>query len=157
MALITVTGFPCSGKSTRTEQLRADLENRIKDKDYTGPLKSVIVVSDDTLDVQRLSYDGKFIIALQCSQPNQFSDSKSEKVARATFFAALQRELNHGTVVIADSLNYIKGYRYQMYCAAREQSLRVATVSRHREYLENFIRTLIVLILDICGCYTRYL
>lgn len=25
------------------------------------------------------------------------------------------------TIVIADSMNYIKGFRYQMYCIAREQ------------------------------------
>lgn len=36
--------------------------------------------------------------------------------------------MNRETIVIADSLNYIKGYRYQMYCAARELSIRVATV-----------------------------
>jgi tRNA uridine 5-carbamoylmethylation protein Kti12 len=30
--------------------------------------------------------------------------------------------------VIVDSLNYIKGFRYQMYCAARELKARVCTV-----------------------------
>lgn len=43
----------------------------------------------------------------------------------------MQRALTKDTIVIVDGLNYIKGYRYQMYCAARELSLRVATVSRH--------------------------
>jgi len=110
--LITVTGYPCSGKSTRTEQFRAYIQNRIEDKDYEGSLKSVVVISDDSLNISRTSYD----------------DAKQEKVARATFYTALQRELNRNTVVIADSLNYIKGYRYQMYCAARELSIRVTTV-----------------------------
>ena len=31
-------------------------------------------------------------------------------------------------ILIVDSLNYIKGFRYQMYCAAREMKLRVCTV-----------------------------
>jgi len=42
----------------------------------------------------------------------------------------MQRVLTKDTIVIVDGLNYIKGYRYQMYCAARELSIRVATVSR---------------------------
>lgn len=36
--------------------------------------------------------------------------------------------LNSDTIVIADELNYIKGFRYQMYRLAREVSARVATV-----------------------------
>lgn len=33
----------------------------------------------------------------------------------------VEKNLMEGVVVIADSLNYIKGYRYQMFCIAREQ------------------------------------
>ena len=43
----------------------------------------------------------------------------------------MQRALTKDTIVIVDGLNYIKGYRYQMYCVARELCVRVATVSRH--------------------------
>jgi protein KTI12 len=32
------------------------------------------------------------------------------------------------TILIVDSLNYIKGFRYQIYCAARELKLRTCTV-----------------------------
>lgn len=32
------------------------------------------------------------------------------------------------TLTIVDSSNYIKGFRYQMYCAAREAGVRVATL-----------------------------
>lgn len=34
----------------------------------------------------------------------------------------MERALTRETVVIADSLNYIKGYRYQLYCLARALS-----------------------------------
>ena len=57
-------------------------------------------------------------------------DGRSEKPARAAFFTALQRQLSTDTILIADGMNYIKGFRYQMYCAAREFRLRVCTVSR---------------------------
>ena len=60
----------------------------------------------------------------------RYSDSKSEKPARATLFSAVIRVLNRETIVIVDAMNYIKGSRYQMYCAAREVGARVCTVRR---------------------------
>lgn len=41
----------------------------------------------------------------------------------------MQRQMGQDTILIMDSLNYIKGFRYQMYCAAREMKIRVCTVS----------------------------
>lgn len=55
-------------------------------------------------------------------------DSKSEKLARGAIFTAVQRQMGQDTILIVDALNYIKGFRYQMYCAAREHKLRVCTV-----------------------------
>ena len=57
------------------------------------------------------------------------TDSRSEKPARGTLFSAMQRQMGQATILIMDSLNYIKGFRYQMYCAAREMKIRVCTVS----------------------------
>lgn len=131
MALITVTGYPCSGKSTRTEQFRSFLQSKLSSEDYAGSLKSIEVISDDKLGISRSSYDGQFH-HIQASSSGEVEieivDSKSEKTARATFFVDLQRKLDKNTIVIADSMNYIKGYRYQIYCAAREGRIRVATV-----------------------------
>ncbi|KAF9501987.1 chromatin associated protein KTI12 [Pleurotus eryngii] len=112
MAFITLSGFPSSGKSTRTQQIKAHLEAKIKNPEYSGPLKQVIVLSDDSLGISRTAYD----------------DSRAEKPARGTLFTTLQRQMNADTVLIVDSLNYIKGFRYQMYCAAREMKLRTCTV-----------------------------
>lgn len=69
-----------------------------------------------------------------CSASNDLSvysqiDSRSEKPARSTIITAVQRNMNKDTVVILDSLNYIKGFRYQLYCAAKEAGVRVCTVS----------------------------
>ena len=56
MALITVTGFPCSGKSTRANQLKTYLEYKVST--HEGPLRRVLVLSDDTLNIERAVYDG---------------------------------------------------------------------------------------------------
>ena len=57
-------------------------------------------------------------------------DSTAEKAGRASLFGAVMRSLGPDTITICDNLNYIKGFRYQMYCAARESHARVCTVSK---------------------------
>jgi protein KTI12 len=45
--------------------------------------------------------------------------ARPEKDARATFSSAVKRVLDQDTVVVADGMNYIKGFRYQLYCEAK--------------------------------------
>ncbi|EIM82814.1 chromatin associated protein KTI12 [Stereum hirsutum FP-91666 SS1] len=112
MALITISGYPCSGKTRRAEMIKVFLEDRLKDPSYAGPALKVVSISDDTLGLDRSAYD----------------DSRSEKPARGALFTAMQRQMGQDTLLIVDGMNYIKGFRYQMYCAAREFKLRVCTV-----------------------------
>jgi hypothetical protein len=60
MALITFSGYPCSGKSTRVSSLQAGLEQRLHESVYDGPVRKIIVLSDDSLDIPRSAYDGVF-------------------------------------------------------------------------------------------------
>jgi len=112
MALITISGYPSSGKTRRASQIKSHLESRLADPSYEGPRFKVSLVSDDILNISRDAYN----------------DSKSEKPARGALFTAIQRQMGQDTILIVDGLNYIKGFRYQMYCAAREHKLRVCTV-----------------------------
>lgn len=131
MALITFTGYPSSGKTRRACQLKDHLDRRIADP--SG--QKVIILSDDSLNVVRSSYDGMPPYLFLFLPPfalimirTDATDSRSEKSARATLFAAIQRQMGQDTILIVDALNYIKGFRYQLYCAAREFKLRVCTV-----------------------------
>ncbi|KAF8070212.1 chromatin associated protein KTI12 [Lyophyllum atratum] len=112
MALVTISGFPSSGKTKRAEQIRTSLEKYLAHENYQGPISKVAVLSDDVLNLNRSSYD----------------ESRSEKPARGALFTAMQRQMAVDTILIVDALNYIKGFRYQMYCAAREMKLRVCTI-----------------------------
>ncbi|KAL5523665.1 hypothetical protein ACEPAG_7838 [Sanghuangporus baumii] len=112
MALITISGYPVSGKTRRANQLKAFLEDRMNDPSYDGPKLKVTVISDDTLNIKRSVYD----------------DGRQEKPARAALFTAVQRAIGKDRIVIVDGMNYIKGYRYQIYCAAREHKCRVCTL-----------------------------
>jgi protein KTI12 len=57
-----------------------------------------------------------------------FIESQSEKPARGALFTAVQRHLASDTILVVDGMNYIKGFRYQLYCTAREKKLRFCTV-----------------------------
>ena len=58
MALITITGYPSSGKSRRAQQLKEYLENKLADPEYQGPTLKLVVLSDDDLNLSRGVYDG---------------------------------------------------------------------------------------------------
>ncbi|KAK0463552.1 chromatin associated protein KTI12 [Desarmillaria tabescens] len=112
MALITISGYPCSGKSRRAHQIVTSIQEKLKDPNYTGPQLTVVLISDESLNIPRSAYD----------------DSRSEKPARGALFTALQRQISLKNIVVVDAPNYIKGFRYQIYCAAREFKVRVCTV-----------------------------
>lgn len=59
MALVTISGFPCSGKTTRARQLAEYLEKRLQSPEYTGQKFDVIVVDDQGCHVARSAYDGE--------------------------------------------------------------------------------------------------
>ena len=48
-----------------------------------------------------------------------YATARPEKDARATFSSAVKRALSRDAIVVADGMNYIKGFRYQLYCEAK--------------------------------------
>ncbi|XP_072021267.1 protein KTI12 homolog isoform X2 [Amphiura filiformis] len=96
MPLVILCGFPCSGKTTRTDQLSKHVEENHK--------RTVNIISDHTLRVDRNAV---------------YADSKQEKEVRGSLKSAVIRLMSRENVVILDSLNYIKGFRYELYCAVK--------------------------------------
>lgn len=96
MPLVVVCGLPSSGKSQRTEELRRAL---------TSEGRAVYVVDDASV--------------LGAQDSTVYGDSAGEKALRAALRAAVERRLSRQDVVILDSMNYIKGFRYELYCLAR--------------------------------------
>lgn len=117
MPMIVLCGHPCSGKTTRANELKKELESYIQDCHknngtnsitgkkliYNGVSDNVVIVNDESIGQSKSLY----------------GNGHSEKIARAALFSAVERELSKDKVVIVDGLNYIKGYRYQLYCVAR--------------------------------------
>lgn len=50
---------------------------------------------------------------------NAYLTARAEKDARATLYSAVKRALGRDDIVILDSGNYIKGWRYQLHCEAK--------------------------------------
>ncbi|KAF1815536.1 chromatin associated protein KTI12 [Eremomyces bilateralis CBS 781.70] len=105
MPLILISGYPCSGKTHRATQLLEAIQTRVKQaptSSFVANLK-VHLVNDETLG---LSHD-------------IYGNTRAEKDGRAAEMSAIKRLLSKDAIVIADGLNYIKGYRYQLFCEAK--------------------------------------
>ncbi|XP_044048008.1 protein KTI12 homolog isoform X1 [Siniperca chuatsi] len=93
MPLIVMCGYPCSGKTRRAEELKVCFEQKTDRK--------VHIVGDGALGVEKNTV---------------YADSQKEKNVRASLKAEVERKVNKDDIVILDSLNYIKGYRYELFC-----------------------------------------
>jgi protein KTI12 len=120
-----ISGYPASGKTHRANQLQTFFESKIAAAAKADPTNDraaseriarlrVHHVSDDTLGLSRSVY----------------ATAREEKNARAAFYSAVKRNLTRDSIVIADGLNYIKGYRYQLHCEAKEAQTPSCVVSR---------------------------
>ncbi|KAF3912564.1 hypothetical protein ABW21_db0201561 [Orbilia brochopaga] len=101
-----MSGFPASGKTTRANQIKNFFESKISELSPTDARVArlkVHIVSDEKLGLSTEVY----------------REARPEKDARATFYAAVKRLLSQDDIVIADGMNYIKGYRYQLHCEAK--------------------------------------
>ncbi|KAH3913714.1 hypothetical protein HBI56_080000 [Parastagonospora nodorum] len=105
MPLILISGYPSAGKTTRALQLKEHFESTIANASADARVSrlKVHLINDQTLGVSR----------------NVYHTAKAEKDARAEEYSAVKRVLSRDDIVIADGMNYIKGFRYQLYCEAK--------------------------------------
>jgi len=101
------TGYPSSGKTSTSRKLCEYLESR---------QKLVHVVSEQSF------------LPKDESKNSVFSDSIKEKEVRSAIKSAAMRLLSKDTVVIVDGSNYIKGFRYEIWCASKATKTTQCTV-----------------------------
>ena len=96
MPLIIMVGIPCSGKTTRAKAIKEYLEEEFK--------MDVQLINEEVLGFDKREY---------------YKDSQQEKILRASLKSNVEKLIDQKRVVILDSQNYIKGFRYELYCLAR--------------------------------------
>ncbi|KAM0682633.1 hypothetical protein MDAP_001865 [Mitosporidium daphniae] len=101
MALVCLTGYPCSGKTTRAKEIEGLLFNSEQIKANN---MSVRLLSESDF-----GYNPE-------STPLDF---RSEKSVRESLLSAIEQRLTKNTIVIVDSSNELKSMRYQMSCSAK--------------------------------------
>ena len=95
-----MVGIPCSGKTTRAKQLAKFLAGSGKFAD-----ENIHLINEESLGLDKFQY---------------LQNANQEKIFRATLKSNVDKNLTGPeSVVILDSMNYIKGYRYELYCIAR--------------------------------------
>jgi protein KTI12 len=101
-----LTGHPSVGKTTFAGLLsERALHHQSK------LITSVIIVNEES-------------VCVDCTKSECYASSHAEKSTRSSLKAKVDRSLQEKTLVICDSLNYIKGYRYELHClskAAKQQ------------------------------------
>lgn len=97
MSLILLVGVPGSGKTT--------LANNLK-KHFESQGQECVIVTE------------------KGAEAGSYDSTVAEKMNRSDFLDLIGKQLSLERVVIADGLNFIKGYRYQIFCLAREHHLR---------------------------------
>ncbi|KAJ3299030.1 kti12, chromatin associated [Borealophlyctis nickersoniae] len=110
MPLINLCGIPASGKTRRATELAALLESYVTEnaalltEKKVSVRPQVVVVNDESLNLNKRT---------------AYADATEEKKARAALLSAVERYLTREDIVICDGMNYIKGFRYQLYCVSR--------------------------------------
>jgi len=108
MPLIIITGVPCSGKTTRTTEIK----NYVQEQG-----KEVHVISEEEQVIKAGFEKNAFYL-----------DSSKEKHIRGLIKSEVLKLIGPKSVVILDASNYIKGYRYELYCASKANKCTQCTV-----------------------------
>ncbi|KAJ9175257.1 hypothetical protein P3X46_013829 [Hevea brasiliensis] len=102
MALVVICGQPCSGKSTAALCLAEALRE-----------------SESKLNV-RVIDDAYFHL----DRNQSYANMTAEKNLRGVLRSEVDRSVSKDNIIILDSLNSIKGYRYELWCLARAAGIR---------------------------------
>lgn len=102
MALVVICGQPCSGKSTAA----ACLAEALRDSES----KPTVRIIDETL--------------FHLDRDQSYANMPAEKNLRGVLRSEVDRSVSKDNIIIVDSLNSIKGYRYELWCLARAAGVR---------------------------------
>ena len=95
MPLIVMCGCPCSGKTFYANEIKKYYES----KNYI-----INLINEESLNVDKSQI---------------YLNNINEKNHRSLLKSEVEKKINNKTITIIDSLNYIKGSRYEFFCMVR--------------------------------------
>ncbi|KAJ3156112.1 kti12, chromatin associated [Geranomyces michiganensis] len=132
MPLIVMCGVPGSGKTTRALALKNELEAFLSANQQSQPQPQSQSRSQRAAPPPPPQISPNVTLlneeSLGIDKRTAYSSPHEEKKARGELKSAVERSLSTSTITICDSLNYIKGFRYQLYCIARALGTPQCTV-----------------------------
>ena len=109
--LIILTGYPCSGLTYRGKQLVTLLE--AAQDEFLASLPA-------GTSAKSSRYKIHLVPTHDSSHPRTvYDNARTEKEARGVAYTRAKRALGRDSIVILDGMNYIKGWRYQLWCEAK--------------------------------------
>jgi protein KTI12 len=109
--VLIICGLPLSGKT--------ELANKIQERALLlRHADNVTILNESTVVVGKSLHE-------------YYATSQAEKSTRAALKAALDRAISNASakeLIVLDSLNYIKGFRYELYCLSKAANVRHAVV-----------------------------
>ncbi|CAN0896452.1 Protein KTI12 homolog [Linum grandiflorum] len=106
MALVVICGQPCSGKSTAATCLAEALRE--------SETKFNVRIIDEA--------------SFHLDRNQNYANMPAEKNLRGVLRSEVDRSVSKDSIIIVDSLNSIKGYRYELWCLARATGIRYCVV-----------------------------
>ncbi|KAE8719406.1 Protein KTI12-like protein [Hibiscus syriacus] len=106
MALVVICGQPCSGKSTAARCLAEALND--------SECKQTVRIIDEA--------------SFHLERNQSYANMPAEKNLRGVLRSEVDRSVSKDNIIIVDSLNSIKGYRYELWCLARAAGIRYCVV-----------------------------
>lgn len=109
MPFVIIVGHPSAGKTTVAEKLKTY---------FLGRGKVIETVSEtEILNQKNLTRNSAYI------------NSRVEKEIRGIIKTEVLRKMGPDVLLILDGLNYIKGFRYELYCASKSSKSTTCTVN----------------------------
>ena len=115
MPLVVITGIPSSGKTTTAVSIMRYLESKGK---------RVYMIQEEAIVRSQVDHETE---SQNCFC--LFNDPKKEKMIRSELKGKALQHLTKDAIVILDGLNYIKGFRYELWCASK--SLKTTQLTVH--------------------------
>lgn len=106
MALVVICGQPSSGKSKAALCLAEALKE--------SESKQTVKIIDET--------------SFHLDRNQSYANMPAEKNLRGVLRSEVDRSVSRDNIIIVDSLNSIKGYRYELWCLARASGIRYCVV-----------------------------